>query len=352
MPPVKSIKVPKELADIDRKYIESLQRKFKATKLLNEIQPDAAGEIHVLSIGCGYAEELIPLLLETNKKFKINYVGIDCNEKGIKHNTQERFARLIELNDSDCSVRFICADAAKYEELEKNYLAKRKFDLVFLRHPEFTSGDNFDIFSTIIGKTIPHFINEKQGRVFVSFHFLHELICFAGIVRARPLTSGWTWPLRVIDMDDKSKIDAVEKAHQLTANGQDLSLQEIKQEDENNPGFADGICMVAYPEWRKKQYTSIETLCFQPESALKENPQLAKTIIYLERNASATHKFRYVSKNDITKTEAPAPQQQPKIAQQNQTSQSNRCAFFSKAAIAVTTVTAITIGILYRNGIK
>lgn len=126
--------------------------------------------ISVLSLGCGLATEILPLIMYFKyHNIKLDYIGIDNNEKIIEENVQRYSA--FE------NVKFIYADAANLDEI-LTHIAPESIDMGILRNADFTELRNRQkIFGNIIDTIFPS-VMKPSFPLLVSFQTKVELeIC-------------------------------------------------------------------------------------------------------------------------------------------------------------------------------
>ncbi len=87
-------------------------------------------ELTILSLGCGIATEIIPLMMYFQYQNKqINYIGVDNNNVLIDDNKR----RYVAFEN----VKFICADAANLDEIT-THITPHSIDMGILRNGDFT----------------------------------------------------------------------------------------------------------------------------------------------------------------------------------------------------------------------
>lgn len=125
------ITTPEELAgelaaEVTFFYIIDSLKLFDFFPLVNQQQQ----ELTILSLGCGIATEILPLMMYFQYQNKqISYVGIDNNNALVEDN-KRRYSAFE-------NVKFICADAANLHEIT-TYIPPHSIDMGILRNGDFT----------------------------------------------------------------------------------------------------------------------------------------------------------------------------------------------------------------------
>lgn len=142
---------------------------LKLVRFFPKVDPSQE-KITILSLACGIATEIFPLMIYFQSQNKqLNYIGIDNNEEIIKDNIQKYAA--FE------NVKFICADAANLSEIT-THIAPNSIDMGILRNGDFTETHNRQkIFCKIIDEIFPSLL-KPDFPLLVSFQTETELqIC-------------------------------------------------------------------------------------------------------------------------------------------------------------------------------
>jgi|GEM_PF-5819269 len=142
---------------------QGLKSIFNSMQLEQKL-PDTAGKpLRVISLACGIAADALALhQLYPDKS--IEFVGID--------NDDEQIADSKRLCVAMPGVRIVKGDATDLKWLQNNFTSEGKFDLIFLRQPNFF--DQKDVFFTIIQDIIPHLMH-SESRLFISTYHRIEL---------------------------------------------------------------------------------------------------------------------------------------------------------------------------------
>lgn len=135
-----------------------------------------AESIKILSLGCGVAPELIPLIVLFKKHgITVEYTGIDLEEPLRILNHQ------LYKDEVFNAPKFFAADASTPGNL-KDFLKDTKYDLIILNHPYLLDlePDLKKNFISMIQDTVPYYL-KTNGTVYASFHYEEEYNVFMEI---------------------------------------------------------------------------------------------------------------------------------------------------------------------------
>lgn len=124
-------------------------------------------ELTILSLGCGIATEIIPLMMYFQYQNKqINYIGVD-NNKALIDDNKRRYAAFE-------NVKFICTDAANLDEIT-THITPHSIDMGILRNGDFTEIYNRQkLFCKIVDEIFPNVLKPNLP-LLVSFGSKEEL---------------------------------------------------------------------------------------------------------------------------------------------------------------------------------